>query len=187
LLGSQLYALKGDKKKSQDMLNIVSDTLSTYGEVSIEIEIEIINTLIAGGEQIAAQEKIKELTTRYKDDQLSLEKLDPLLLEPISEKGKKTLALVNKKGIDAYKNMEYDTAIDYFFRVEKRYPRYLGIKLNLVQAIIGRIRKEGINDDDVNRCLSIFSVVNRYITQDNSQFNRYRQLQDMLRAISSSK
>jgi hypothetical protein len=71
--------------------------------------------------------------------------------------------------------------------VEKRYPRYLGIKLNLVQAIIGRIRKEGINDDDVNRCLSIFSVVNRYITQDNSQFNRYRQLQDMLRAISSSK
>jgi CheY-like chemotaxis protein len=185
LLGSQLWAMQGDKKKSRDILDIVADTIEDDTDITIDVEIEMVNTLIANNEIDKAQIKLKQLIEKYSDDELALQKIDPLLPEPVSEKGKKTLAQVNKRGIEAYKAAQYDTAIDYFIRVEKRYPRYLGIKLNLVQAIIARLRNDGIDEASVARCLTIFDIVSRYITADNPQFNRFRQLQDMLRSITS--
>ena len=43
-------------------------------------------------------------------------------------------------------------------------------------------RHEGPDEEMTNRCLTIFDVVQRYIKSDNPQYNRYRQLQEMLRS-----
>ncbi|MGH1485446.1 MAG: response regulator [Cellvibrionaceae bacterium] len=185
LLGSQLWAIKGDNKKSKEILDIVADSLEDQVSVDIDIEIEMVNTLISNNEFDRSQLQLKRMIEKYKNDEAALEKIDPLLSEPVSEKGKKILAKVNKKGIEAYKAAEYDVAINYFIKVEKRYPRYLGIKLNLAQAIISQLRQNGIDEASISRCVTIFDVVSRYITADNAQFKRYRQLQDMLRAITS--
>jgi CheY-like chemotaxis protein/predicted Zn-dependent protease len=187
LLGSQLWAIQGEDKKSDAMLDEVTDSLREKAYVDIDVEIEIVNTLIAKNNMKQAQKKIKELIDQYQHDEIALAKIDPLLAEPVSEEGKNLLAIANKKGIEAYKNMEYDNAIEFFNQMEKRYPRYIGVKLNLAQAIIGKIRSRGPDEELINRCLTIFDVVQRYINAENPQYNRYRQLQDMLRTVTSIK
>lgn len=183
LLGSQILGLRGEEEKSTDLLESVNDSLVDSEQVPIEIEIEVIHALTANGKLVDAQNKIQDLIRRYANDQSALEKIDPLLQEPISEKGKKLLSRANKKGIDSYKNKEYTAAIDYFSKVEKRYPRYVGVKLNLVQALIGKLRDDGDDDELKARCTSVLKTVERTMSPDNSQFNRYQQLQGMLRSL----
>jgi CheY-like chemotaxis protein len=182
LLGSQIWGLKGESQKSKNLLDVVVDLLDNGDSTNIEIKIEMVNALTANKKFAEADREIKQLITDYSNDQSSLEKIDPLLQEPVSERGKKLLAKANKKGIDAYKNKKYDVAVDYFSKVESRYPRYLGVKLNLVQTLIAKIQGEGSDGESKARCTSILKTVERTMTPDNSQFNRYRQLQEMLRS-----
>lgn len=183
LLASQIWGLKGESKKSQDLLELASDALKNSGEATIEMEIDFIHALISNKKTIEAQKKIKQLIEDYKGDQDALEKIDPLLQDPISNKGKKILAQSNKKGIDSYKNKNYKQAINYFSSIEKRYPRYVGVKLNLLQALIGKIGEEGGNGADKSRCISIVNSVEKLMTSENPQFNRYQQLKLMLNSL----
>ncbi len=187
LLNSQLLGLQGESKKSQEILDATTDLLSDQDYISIDIEIEIVNTMIANGKHDLAHKKTQELIQRYQDNEPALEKIDSLLSEPISDKGKKMLAKANRKGIDAYKAKKYEEAIDFFSKVEKRYPRYLGVKLNLVQALLGKIRDLGADDESINRCVEIFKIMKRYVKAESPQFNRYRQLQDMLNTLTAQK
>ena len=111
LLDGQLYGLQGNHKKSKEMLELVADELSSRDSIAIDIEIEVVNTLMANGNHQQAQKKIQELIDKYAGDQAALEKIDSLLYEPISEKGKRILAQANKKGINAYKAQNYDEAL----------------------------------------------------------------------------
>jgi CheY-like chemotaxis protein len=185
LLGSQLWALSGHKDKAKEALEIVNDRLSDEKNITIDIEIELINSMIANNNHTEAQNKIQEMIVCYKDDQNALEKIDALCSEPVSIKGKKMLAKANKLGIESYKKQEYEEAIHFFSTVERRYPRYIGVKLNLVQAILGKLRRDGHSEEEFDRCVSIFNIVKRYVKTNNEQFKRYQQLQDMFSALSS--
>ncbi len=183
LLNSQLLAIQGHTEKSQQLLDEVQQMMISDDPMDISIELELVHALIALNNHAAAQKKLDALVMHYKDDQATLELIDPLLAEPVSQQGKKALAIVNKNGINAYKAANYDQSIAYFVKAEKRYPRYVGIKLNLVQALIGKMRKAGREQEDVERCLAIFTVVKRHIKAGSHQFNRYEQLQGMLREL----
>jgi len=187
LLGSQLWGLKGETQKSKELLDVAIDSLDNGDSNNLDINIAMINALTANKKLDEAERQIKKLIEDYADDQPALEKIDPLLQEPVSERGKKLLAKANKRGIDSYKSKDYAVAVEYFSKVENRYPRYLGVKLNLVQTLIGKIRDEGDDGQSKARCLSILKTVERTMTPDNPQFNRYRQLQEMLRSQVESK
>ena len=185
LLNSQLQAIQGDTKKAKEMMEHVTTTINEKN-VTLEIEIEIIYTLIANDQYKKAQAMSQQLANKYKKNQSALEKIDRLLPEPVSEKGKKTLSNINKKGVEAYKTAEYDIAIDYFTKVEKRHPYYLGTKLNLAQALIGKMRKHGFDQDNVDRCNIIFDFFARHLDIKNIHYNRYSQLKWMLSTITST-
>ncbi|MEO0443096.1 MAG: response regulator [Pseudomonadota bacterium] len=187
LIESQLWALQGNKKRANELMDIVKDSIEQGATVSIDIEIEIVNAQLASKDYVAAHEKLQTMVEVYKDNQAALEKIDPLLSEPVSEHGKKVLAKINKKGIDAYKAQKYDAAMKYFIRVQKRFPRYLGIKLNLAQTIIGKMKNDGVEDEYVHQCLSIFENVKRNIRSNDNQYMRFHQLQGMLSSLTSGR
>ncbi|MBX2807129.1 MAG: response regulator [Cellvibrionaceae bacterium] len=186
LLGSQLWAIQGHAEKSKKLFDEVQQNIASDELAEIELEIELVHALITLNDDMGAQKKLDAMVAYYQDDQAALELIDPLLAEPVSDKGKQALAGINKNGINAYKAAKYDQAINFFIKAEKRYPRYVGIKLNLVQALIGKMRTEGRDQEDINRCLNIFTVVKRYIHAGSNHFNRYEQLQGMLRELSQT-
>ena len=186
LLNSQIHALEGDVQKSKVLLSEAEGMIDDEMEKNIDTDIEIVNALIAADRRAEATTILKQLVEHYCDNQEALEKLDPLLDEPVSIKGKKTIAKINKRGISAYQEKDYHTSIDYFVRAQKKFPRYIGLKLNLIQAMIGFMRDNDMNDDYVAQCKAIFKVIDRYITPTSEQFTRYKQLQAMLRQLTHS-
>jgi len=186
LLSSQLLSAKGDKSQASQLLESLRDTIDENNLGDIDLEIELVKTYLANHRQDNAQNLLDKMIAHYSDNQEALEKIDPLLEEPISQHGKKVLAKVNKNGISAYQSGDYMRSIDYFSKAEKRFPRYIGIKLNLAQALIGKIKTDEREEDDVNRCLAIFDVVKRHLKQDQPHHKRFLQLQEMLRIVAVS-
>lgn len=179
LLNSQINALNGNKQASSDLLKTAQDLMKQTTERHIDVEIDNINALIACGKKREVQELIDELIIYYKKDQPALEKIDFLLEEPISEKGKKTIGTINKKGIDYYKAKNFEKSIEYFYKAQKKYPRYIGLKLNFVQAIISSIKEHGYNKDYIDKARSAFKVIERYVSPKNNKHHRYKQLDTM--------
>ena len=179
LLNSQINALNGNKKLSNDLLQQAQELMSKSTERDVDIEIENINALIVIGKNQEVKELIEEMLVYYKKDQSALEKIDFLLEEPVSEKGKKTIGTINKKGIDYYKSKNFEKSIEYFFKAQKKYPRYIGLKLNFVQAIISSIKECGSNQDYITKSRSAFKVIERYVSPANSKYQRYKQLNMM--------
>ncbi len=183
LLESQLCSFTGDLKRSENILNAAHKVLEECENVDIEVEVEIINALLANNKIDKAQRKISDLLGLYAKDQSALEKIDPLLKEPASEKAKKILINCNKKGIDAYQDKEYDTAVHFFTKIERLYPQYLGVKLNLLQALIARMRDNGKNESDDMLCSAIIESVEKDLSPGDLHYDRYKQLQDMLSIV----
>lgn len=183
LLHSQINAMNGNKRASNELLSEAQELLDNCVERNIESEVERVNALISGGESQKAKEMIQEMLEYYRDDQYALEKIDPLLEEPISLNGKKIIGSINKKGIEYYKSGDFFQAINYFLKVQKRYPRYIGLKLNLIQAMISAMKEHGFNENYGETCDNAFTVVERYINPDNDKYQRYKQLKLMYRQV----
>lgn len=179
LLNSQINALNGNKKVSSDLFNQAQNLMSQAEERDVEIEVEHVNALIASGKNSEAKDIVDEMLIYYKNNQPALEKIDFLLEEPISIKGKKIIGTINKKGIDYYKSKDFEKSIEYFHKAQRKYPRYIGLKLNFVQALISSIKEDGYNKDYIEKTRSTFKVIERYVSPKNDKYPRYKQLNSM--------
>lgn len=183
LLHSQINAMNGNKRASDELFSEAKLLIEESPNRHVINEIESVNTLMASGSFFEAKEAINEMLVFYANDQAALEKIDPLLEEPVSEKGKKLIGSINKKGIDFYSSGDFTQSMSYFLRAQKKYPRYIGLKLNLIQAMIGEIRVNGISEEYANICASTFKVVERYVGSDSDKYQRYKQLKLMYRQV----
>ncbi|MFT5419956.1 MAG: DNA-binding response OmpR family regulator [Candidatus Endobugula sp.] len=183
LLHSQINAIHGNKRVSQELLAEAQELMINSDARNIDIEVESVNALIANNNVPEAKSMLLEMLVHYKLDQPALEKIDPLLDEPISEKGKKIIATINKKGIDYYNEKNFSESIAYFIRAQKKFPRYIGLKLNLIQAMISDIRESGFNQEYVDKCLTTFKAVENNVTPASAKFHRYKQLKLMYRTV----
>lgn len=183
LLNSQINALNGNKKISQDLFEEAQTLMSAKEERDVDTEIETINALIACGKSDEVPALVEEMLAFYKNDQAALEKIDFLLEEPVSEKGKKTIGTINKKGIDYYKDKNYEKSIEYFFQAQKKYPRFIGLKLNFIQALISSLKSEGNNKDYIDKAELSFKTIERYISSKSEKYQRYKQLRMMFHQV----
>lgn len=183
LLHSQINAMNGNKRVSDELFSEAKKLLDDCVERNVENEVEAVNALIASGENQKAKAAVEEMLEYYQDDEYALEKIDPLLEEPISRKGKKLIGSINKKGIEYYKTGEFSESVNYFLKAQKRYPRYVGLKLNLIQAMISAMKKQGYNESYGTTCDNTFKVVERYINSGNEKYQRYKQLKLMYRQV----
>jgi CheY-like chemotaxis protein len=179
----QMLGLQKQHKKSKDIINPILNSLEKQENISPDIEIELINSYIYNQQLDLANLKSKELIEKYSDNESVLEKIDYLMHEPVSIKGKSILQKDNKKGIDFYKIKDNLSAISCFYKLEKRYPRFTAVKLNLFQAIMGYMKDVGKDADSVARCTRILTFLKTHIKSGDIHFDRCQQLQGMLSAL----
>ncbi len=183
LLNSQINALNGNKRASTDLLSEAQELIVQNAQRDIDTEVETVNALIFNDNITEAKKLITEMLDFYQYDQSALEKIDPLLEEPVSDKGKKIIGTINKKGIELYRQQEFVQSVEYFTKAQKKYPRYVGLKLNLVQAMISEIKENGYHEEYIDQCASIFTTVERYLSSGDDKYQRYKQLNLMYRQV----
>lgn len=185
LICCQAYKGQGNDSKAKEVFKDI-EARQNGTRSDFDTELDKVHTLLALGEKRLADEALEELIRLYENDQEALQKLDPLLDEPISELNKERVKSINREGIDFYKGKKYEEAIECFTQAKQLFPNHIGIHLNLVQALSGHINSFGYNTERMALCMSALRHVESKLTPASSQFKRYRSLRESCQSIESN-
>ncbi len=179
LLTARLLAHGGKVERAKSLVEVTENQLRHAGEVPLEVDMERVQALQALGEHEQADGLLHELLQRYAYDQGALEKLDTLLAEPVSETNRAMIATVNREGIDLYNQARFDEAIACFEKVRRIFPRHVGVHLNIVQSLIGKLRAGQKDVETIHTTERAIATISSLIEPDHSQYARFQRLQDM--------
>jgi tetratricopeptide (TPR) repeat protein len=187
LLEAQLLVCQGEDKKAGELMTGVQASIAS-GEISLSLnaEIEMVRSLQATGQKNAAEELLQNLLEQYKDSESDLEKIDALLEEPASARNRSKVAAVNKKGIAFYEAGNYAAAVECFENAQQVFPNHIGIRLNLVQALIEKFKFDK-TEKDYELAQATLTRMGEKLTTTHDQYHRYRQLLEMLRSLDVGK
>lgn len=182
LLTARMLAHGGQTSQARSLVDGTETQLRRGDEVSLEVNLERVQALQALGEHGQAEALLHNLLQRYAYDQNALEKLDTLLAEPVSETNRALIATVNREGIDLYNQARFDEAIECFEKVRRIFPRHVGVHLNIVQSLIGKLRAGHKDDQTIGTTERALATIGSLIESDHSQYARFQRLQDMATA-----
>ncbi len=175
LVQGRLHANGGSTHEAKKCLLWAQD-LAADGELDIDIEIDRVDLLLSLGENQRANELLSRLQERHVDDQSALEKLDKFLTEPASESNRALVAEVNREGIDLYSVGDFDRALECFEKARKLFPKHVGIQLNIVQSLVGKLKEEAASEQLLEQCRSTLILVESLVDREHSQYERFLRL-----------
>jgi CheY-like chemotaxis protein len=179
LLAARVFAQAGKHDSAQPLVEAAETLVRCDEHVPLEVNIERVLTLQALGENEQAETLLHELLQKYAYDQSALEKLDTLLAEPVSETNRAMVAAVNREGIELYNQARFEEAIACFEKVRHIFPRHVGVQLNIVQSLIGKLRAGQKDAQTVSSTEQALATIGSLIEADHSQYARFQRLQEM--------
>lgn len=186
LIEAQLFASNGETRKAEELLQAARNQSADLDILPIAVDIELVRAFVAVGQKNMADELTRTLLERYKGSERDLEKLDALLEEPASEKNRSLVAAINKKGIACYEASDYEAAIQCFEDALQTFPNHIGIRLNLVQALVDKLKIEA-DAASMDLAIDTLAQAEGKIVPAHDQYRRFRQLQEMLRNLDNNR
>jgi len=80
---------------------------------------------------------------------------------------------------DRYNDCQFDAALACFDDAIKLFPNHIGLQLNVVQALIGKLKTPEATDELHVLCRDSLEKINATIDESNSQFKRFLQLKNL--------
>lgn len=179
LMTARMLAHSGKVDRARFLIKGAETVLKRIEDVSLDVNLEHVQALQALGERERADALLQDLLQHHAHDQAALEKLDALLAEPVSESSRDLITAVNREGIDLYNQARFDEAIECFERVRQIFPRHVGVHLNIVQSLIGKLRAGNKDADTINSTEQALATIGSLIEPDHFQYARFQRLQDM--------
>ncbi len=175
LLKGRIHAADRDAIAAEKYLKEY-ESMSSVSDVGIDADVDRVALLFSIDEYEQAEELLKQLQHKYRDDQEALEKLDQFLSEPASESNRALVSSVNREGIDLYTDGDFDDAVDCFDKARRLFPRHVGIQLNIVQAILGKLKDNPADEVALERGREAINLVSELIDSEHAQYERYQRL-----------
>ena len=184
LLEGRAHVLAGDHERGRELIQAVEEHNREGSEDSLELKIERIRALQTLDEKDKAQALIEAVLEEYAFNQEALQKLDALLEEPVSESNRAWVAEINREGIDLYNHGHFDQAVACFSKARRLFPKHVGIQLNIVQALVGKMNEgDATVSEDTQAAID---AVSDQIDADHTQYKRLVKLQDMATAATAN-
>lgn len=183
LIGSVACAYQaatGEKEAAENMLTKMLEQKAS--EAELRVQLDWIFTCETLGNQPLYEKLVDNVLQQYQGDEKSLEQIDRVLENPVSEKNKKRVAEVNKQGITCYDNGDFSGAINCFRRAVQDFPKHVGIQLNLLQAIVGAL-EEG-QTSELGQARLVIDRLQEMMPAGHSQTDRFVQLVNRVRELS---
>lgn len=186
LLESQLFAASGESRRSAEALANAQKIIDADASaLDIQTKIELVKTLREQGNKEKSDKIIAELLAECAEQEDLLQQIDCLLDEPCSAKNKALVMRANKDGIGFYDTKEFARAVNCFTSALRDFPQHIGLRLNLVQALVAQVKQDPENSQLLILAQQAIDYIRKIIPDNHEQFRRFRQLEDMLRGLSS--
>jgi len=188
LLESQVLVVSGEERRAAESLSSAQKMMgSNESDVDLTLNIELVRALRELGNKEESEKIVAGLLEQYVDDEEQLQKIDCLLDEPCSAKNKALVAQINKNGIAFYESKDFSRAVDCFTSALHDFPQHIGLRLNLVQALMGQFKQEPGKDQLLINMQQIMEYTRKIIPDRHVQYRRFRQLEELLRGLTSAK
>lgn len=186
LIESRAFMSINDEKNAQKSLQSAEKRISENGGIqSLRTQLEMVRSYLQTENKEKANNLLTELADQYKDNPDICAKLDSILDEPVSKVGKQAVVKINRDGIKMFDDGNYVEASQCFLKATQKFPRHIGIRLNIIQSLIFQMKKTGISADIIKQCRQHLSIV-KYITQDHPQFDRYKSIYKTIEALAKN-
>ncbi|HOY22138.1 MAG TPA: response regulator [Cellvibrio sp.] len=187
LLESQLCVASGEERRAEEVLVSAQKIIDADASaVTLDTRIELVRALRELGNKAESDKIIADLLSEYEGDEDQLQKLDCLLDEPCSAKNKALVAQINKDGISFYEAKDFGRAVNCFTSALQDFPQHIGLRLNLVQALMGSFKQEPEKAPLLTAMQQTMDYIRKIIPDNHAQFKRFRQLEELLRGIVAS-
>ena len=96
------------------------------------------------------------------------------------------VAEVNRNGINLYNEGQFDEALTCFGKAIQLFPKHIGLQLNVIQALVGKLRVDPSNQSARVECRDLLDSVSGQLDEEDAQYKRFTQLKNMVRTLSES-
>lgn len=179
LIESRAYASTGDDKNAQKALESAESRIERHGTNTLRSQLELAKSYLQTGHKEKGFALLKELANEYKDDKAISQRLDKLVDEPVSAQGREAVVKINKEGIKLFEQGEYQAALDSFSQAVQFFPKHVGIRLNIIQALLFDMKKSGPLPDQIALCKQHIEAID-HIEEGDKQYKRYQQFKNTL-------
>lgn len=187
LLESQLFSVAGEERRSTDaLLNAQKIIDSDNDAADVDVKVELVKALRELGHVEKSDKIVAELLISCAGQEDLLQKVDCLLNEPSSAKNKVMVAKINREGIAFYEAKEFARAGDCFTRALQDLPQNIGLRLNLLQALINQFKQEPDQLQLISSMQREADYIRKIIPDNHEQLRRFRQLEDSFRSLAST-
>lgn len=182
LIEGRAHILAGDPDRGRSLITSLQGYNRNARTDSVQLKVERIQALQTLGELDSAGKLIQEMLGAYEFNQGVLQMLDTFLDEPVSEFSRAFIAGINREGIDLYNQSRNDEALACFSKARRLFPKHVGIQLNIVQALIGKLGSDEAPEAVATDIQQALLGVGDLIDSDHSQYARFVSLQNMASA-----
>ncbi len=175
-------SLKNDREAQQALQDAEAQLQAASGKPSLRSQLELTKSYLQTGHKDQANKLLKKLALQYQDDPKVSALLDKLTDEPVTQSGKREVVSINKNGIAMFEEGEYQQAIELFSQAIQKFPKHLGIRLNVIQSFLFDMKKKGPSQKQFSLCEHHMNVI-KNMDETNKQYKRYLSFQAALKAL----
>lgn len=179
ILEGHALSLQGEDKLAKNKLNEASLLLKRVDPVPLALSLERVAALQAVGESGQVEALVAELLDAYSYDEQALQQLDLLLSEPVSESNQELIASVNREGIELYNKNRFDDAIACFERVLSIFPKHIGVHLNIVQSLVGKLKQGDMDELTAQKTRNSLTMIESLVSPGHEHYARFERLKNM--------
>jgi len=182
LVESRAHASLSHDKFAQQALQDAEQKMEATGSSNLRTQLELTKSYFQTGHKDKANELLNSLAEQYKNDDKISALLDGLTDEPVTQSGKKEVVKINKKGIAMFGEGEYQKAIELFSQAIQRFPKHLGLRLNVIQSFLFDMKQHGPTQKKLSLCENHMGII-KGMDESSKQFKRYLSFKTALKAL----
>ncbi|MGH1371918.1 MAG: response regulator [Cellvibrionaceae bacterium] len=146
-------------------------------------QLEVAQAMGANGDIEGSANLVQKVASQNKNNEDISDRADVLSEEPVSAKGRKIAADLTKKGIKLYESKSYDESITVFNRAIALFPNHIGLRLNIVQVALAKVKDLGADAETKDICAEHLESISN-LDDSSPQFARYQHLLKQVNKLS---
>ena len=179
IINAGVYADAGQPEESRKRIEGLGTKLDLSAEEetqnAAQIALDLARCYQSMGDNQQAQAILRELAAKHPEDEAIGEAIDRLADEPLSPKGKEKAVELNRRGKELLGSQSFEEAVALFGEAQRHYPNNIAVKLNLLLALIRKMRANGASAAEVERCNTIINSIDT-LTEDHPLHERFQAL-----------
>ena len=174
VINASAYANAGQIDESRRRIQQVEQKINSFEDLNpgLELTLDLARSYQAMGDNDKAKEILLELAQQQPDNEAIWEAIDRVSDEPLSPKGKEKAVALNNQGKELFASKNYSSAIKLFGEALRLYPNNIGLKLNLLLALVREMGVIGPDADMIARGEQVVRSLDQ-LTEDHQLYDRF--------------